>query len=389
MGLNAAGLTAILDTGDATVLYAAVGDGPLAADQVSDARAALTLAVQDGVSSAAAPLNFTGPTDSPATHLLLFSAATAGTFYGSTALTGDQAFNATGQFIIAELTVTGVAAGIAPLQAFTLGAEVGVPTGTTLTVSTGTGVNDGTEEITLVHPVTGEEAVIEAVVFRDRHWTDTLTVNPGPGQTFLFENCLFENTADNWCVEVAEDNGRLDQMDPLAVFRNCTFDGNGSTQRALLGPFSWVERSHLADAADGWQGGIYSVGIASNIIGGDDGGPDPHADGFQTTGVGHTTLYRCWISAGTGPGASSALRVGTEFSASTALDVRHCGLDLGGFTVQLGGQESRHITGVTFIGNRWQDNAGFGPTDFVLVDAPVTWEDNAYADGTPIENPVI
>lgn len=388
MGLNSAGLTALLDAGEIVTMYAAVGDGPTAADQVSAGRLVLSLAAQDGALTALTPLDFTGPAGDPATHLLLFTANSAGSFLGYATISGDQVFNATGQFRISELTFVGNPAADAPLSAYTLGAEVGVPTGTTLIPSSGTGVNDGTEEITLTHPVSGELVVIEAIVFRNRSWSDTLTVNPGVGQTFLFENCLFANSADNWCVEVAEDNGRLDQMDPLAVFRHCTFDGQGSTGRALLGPFSWVEDSHLADAADAWQGGIYSVGVHSNIIGGDDGGPDPHADGFQTTGVGHTTLSRCWISAGTGPGASSALRVGTEFSASTALEVYHCGLDRGGFTVQLGGQDGRHITGVTFVGNRWQDNAGFGPTDFVLVDAPVVWEDNAYADGTPIENPV-
>lgn len=387
MGLNSAGLTALLEDGVDVVLYAAVGDGPTAADQVSAGRALLNLTVEGGeISSTGA--SFTGSADSPATHLLLFSAASGGTFLGAVTFAGDTAFSATGAFDLVSFFMTASPAGTAPLAPFVPGTEVGVPLGTDLTPSSGTAVNDGTEEITLVHPVTGEQAMISATVFRDRHWTDTLTVNPGPGQTFLFENCLFENSADNWCVEVAEDNGRLDQMSPLAVFRRCTFDGQDTTQRALLGPFSWVEESHLAGAADGWQGGIHSVGIASNIIGGDDGGEDPHADGFQTTGVGHTTLYRCWISAGTGPGASSALRVGTEFSASRALQVHHCGLDLGGFTVQLGGQEGRHITGVSFVGNRWQDNAGFGPTDFVLVDAPVEWIDNAYADGTPIENPV-
>jgi len=52
------------------------------------------------------PLAFTGTPSAAATHLLLFSASTAGTFYGFDALTGDQAYNAAGAYEVTAATVT-------------------------------------------------------------------------------------------------------------------------------------------------------------------------------------------------------------------------------------------------------------------------------------------
>lgn len=57
-----------------------------------------------------ADANFTGGTASgPCTHVGLWSALTAGTFYGYFAITGDQAFNAAGEFTLTGITVTGSA----------------------------------------------------------------------------------------------------------------------------------------------------------------------------------------------------------------------------------------------------------------------------------------
>lgn len=108
MGLNTAGITALLEDGNDAVLYAAIGDGPTAADQVSDARQLITSTVTAGVVTAGGvPLAFTGANNADATHVLLFSAATAGTFYGFKALTGDQTFSADGDYQLTALTITG------------------------------------------------------------------------------------------------------------------------------------------------------------------------------------------------------------------------------------------------------------------------------------------
>jgi hypothetical protein len=58
-----------------------------------------------------ADASFTGGTASGAcTHVGLWSALTSGTFYGYFALTGDQAFNAAGEYVLTGLTITGTAA---------------------------------------------------------------------------------------------------------------------------------------------------------------------------------------------------------------------------------------------------------------------------------------
>lgn len=108
MPLNTAGINAILEDGNEAVIWVAVGDGPTAADQTSNARVQLTSTVAGGVITATGvPYSFTGTPSDGATHALFFSASTAGTFYGYDALTGDQAFNAAGEYDITALTVTG------------------------------------------------------------------------------------------------------------------------------------------------------------------------------------------------------------------------------------------------------------------------------------------
>lgn len=108
MGLNTAGISALLEDGNEAVIYVALGDGPTAADQVSAARVQLTSTVSGGVLTATGvPYSFTGPASDPVTHALLFSAATGGTFYGFDALSGDVAFNADGDYDITALTITG------------------------------------------------------------------------------------------------------------------------------------------------------------------------------------------------------------------------------------------------------------------------------------------
>jgi len=108
VGLNTAGITALLATGNSAALYVGIGDGPTAADEVSTARVQVTRGTAGGVVTATGvPYAFTGTADAPATHALLFSAATGGTFYGFDALAGDQAFSASGSYNLTALTITG------------------------------------------------------------------------------------------------------------------------------------------------------------------------------------------------------------------------------------------------------------------------------------------
>ncbi len=50
-----------------------------------------------------------GAASGPATYVGFWSASTAGTFYGYQQLTGDQTFNAAGQYTITSLAITGTA----------------------------------------------------------------------------------------------------------------------------------------------------------------------------------------------------------------------------------------------------------------------------------------
>jgi hypothetical protein len=108
MPLNTAGINAFLEDGNEAVVWVAVGDGPTAGDQTSAQRRQLASTVAAGVITATGvPYSFTGTPADGATHALFFSANAAGTFYGYDALTGDQAFNAAGEYDITALTITG------------------------------------------------------------------------------------------------------------------------------------------------------------------------------------------------------------------------------------------------------------------------------------------
>lgn len=108
MALNTAGINAFLEDGNEAVVYVAIGDGPTSADQTSTTRHLLSSTVASGVITATGvPYSFTGTPSDGATHALLFSASTGGTFYGFDALTGDQAFNAEGDYDLTALTITG------------------------------------------------------------------------------------------------------------------------------------------------------------------------------------------------------------------------------------------------------------------------------------------
>jgi hypothetical protein len=108
MPLNTAGINAVLEDGNEAVIWAAIGDGPTAADQTSAARVQVTSSVAAGVITATGvPYAFTGTPGDGATHVLFFSANAAGTFYGYDGLTGDTTFNAAGEYNLTALTITG------------------------------------------------------------------------------------------------------------------------------------------------------------------------------------------------------------------------------------------------------------------------------------------
>jgi hypothetical protein len=108
MPLNTAGINAFLEDGNEAVVYSAIGDGPTSADQTSAARVQVTSTVAAGVITATGvPYAFTGTPNDGATHVLFFSAASGGTFYGYDALTGDATFNAAGEYNLTGLTITG------------------------------------------------------------------------------------------------------------------------------------------------------------------------------------------------------------------------------------------------------------------------------------------
>lgn len=108
MGLNTAGINAVLEDGNEAVLYVAIGDGPTSADETSTTRVLVASSVASGVITATGvPYAFTGDPAAGATHALLFSASTAGTFYGFDQISGDQAFNGDGEFNLTAFTITG------------------------------------------------------------------------------------------------------------------------------------------------------------------------------------------------------------------------------------------------------------------------------------------
>lgn len=287
-----------------------------------------------------------------------------------------------------------VASVSAPTAAFTVGTQVGVPTGTSLTNTSGLPAADSSETYVITHPITGASSSRSVSVWSNRRWTSTLTVTPGSGATYLFRNCQFENTSDNWCVEVVDTNGTNDLMQPLVVFDHCTFTGNDTTGKCLLAGYTWIVSCDLSHAEDAWSGLYWSVAKDSNFVASTDGGLDPHQDGLQCAGIGQCVVYHCWCSAGTDSGANSALRLGTEFSAVTGVFIHYCGLDDGGYTLQCRGDSGAgNIGTLSVVGCRWtgsapNGNAAFGPADFVEVDGPLTWSDNKFiGDGSSIASP--
>ena len=109
MALNTAGINAILEAGEAAVVWVGIGNGPASGNQTSNERRQLVLDAAGGVLTADTdpPLAFTGTPGAGATHGLFFSAAAAGTFYGFEEIVGDQTFNAAGTYAVTAASFTG------------------------------------------------------------------------------------------------------------------------------------------------------------------------------------------------------------------------------------------------------------------------------------------
>jgi hypothetical protein len=114
MALNDAALNIAADAMGAVITHIAIHTAePDAAgsNESTAARQAVTWnAAAAGDIAIAAAEGFTGGAPSgPATHVGFWSALTVGTFYGWVPITGDQTFNAAGEFSINTLTLNGSA----------------------------------------------------------------------------------------------------------------------------------------------------------------------------------------------------------------------------------------------------------------------------------------
>jgi len=102
LNLGAAGFAA----GAAYLALHSADPGTTGTSPTTAARVAAGWTTSNGVATATGK-SFTGGAASGAvTHVGYWSALTGGTFYGSRALTGDQAFNAAGQYNTGTITET-------------------------------------------------------------------------------------------------------------------------------------------------------------------------------------------------------------------------------------------------------------------------------------------
>lgn len=284
-----------------------------------------------------------------------------------------------------------------PTAAFTLGTEVGVPTGTSLTTRTSRGTNTSTGTYELVDP-TGREATrtVNVLIWENIRFTgiDKMVAYPTSGtDVWLFRNCRWESTGTSRIVELDSETNPGDYMHPKTILENCEVDGSSLSGKALNGGNAWIINTDARLCEDGWAGAFCAVAIHSNFVANTlTGSPDPHADGIQHNGIGQTVIWNCWVNGGVVPGAASqGLRVGAEFGPNDNVTVAWCCVDAGagGYSLQVRGDNSPTTGNTNF---RAHDNViidtGVGPVDF--VDSAVTlWERNYVGTygGTLIPSP--
>lgn len=282
----------------------------------------------------------------------------------------------------------------APTGFFTHGTQVGVPTGTSLTPTTNLPAADATENWDISNPITSTSATLNnCSVWRRRSWNQQLQVTPPSGGTYVFDECLFENSLDNFILDIIDTNFTPNKMLPLVVLNRCSFEGNDSTSRCVNGGPVYMQSCHLTGTEDAYGGLYYSILRESNFIPTTDSGVDPHQDGIQCAGIGDSIVWRCAVSAGTDPASNSAIRAGTDFSAIADLWIWYNYVERGGYSMQFRGDPgARGITGLSVKGNRWAGSApnglaGFGPIDSVDTTYSL-WEDNKFlGDGSTISQP--
>lgn len=280
-----------------------------------------------------------------------------------------------------------------PAAPYTLGTEIGVPTGTTLTDRFPVGTPDGVETVEIWNPYTNERRTKSVIVWEGKRFTtDTITPSPGVNETFLFRNCKFDIAAVNRLLELSETNARSDVMDPIGILDHCEVDGHNSSTRGIVGSYLWLLYTDIRNCEDGWAGLAYSLAWRCNFLAANDGGPDPHADGTQMSGTGFSFTLECWCSGGPDTNATnSGQRYGTESSAVTRIVMQYNAYDYGGYSLQVRGDAGLGpgIDNVTVEHSRWTRNHLYGPVDFQQVDGnTLVWNDNAYFDGEGIINPV-
>lgn len=80
------------------------------ANESTAARVAITWTVDGDGDATAGPYNFTGGAASgPVVRVGYWSASTSGTYYGGCLLTGDAAFDSSGEYTVDAITETGTA----------------------------------------------------------------------------------------------------------------------------------------------------------------------------------------------------------------------------------------------------------------------------------------
>lgn len=114
MALNSSGIQLGAAAIASGITYLSLHSGDPGASGTSNtttaARQACSLSASGGNISLSSSVAFTGGAASGAVaYVGLWSASTAGTYYGSIALTGDAAFNSLGQYTVTALNFTGSA----------------------------------------------------------------------------------------------------------------------------------------------------------------------------------------------------------------------------------------------------------------------------------------
>lgn len=112
MALTDAALNVMGDALAGVALFASLHSadpGATGTNETSAGRQGVTWSASSaGDLSLSASESFTGGAASGAcTHVGLWSASSGGTFYGGFALTGDQNFNAAGEYTLTDLTISG------------------------------------------------------------------------------------------------------------------------------------------------------------------------------------------------------------------------------------------------------------------------------------------